>query len=86
MAAMTPAEKSSGVVGALAVVMCPFIEMTTQSVKVPPMSIPMLNRSLLDMSPSVFDAMVVGRARAAAGPSPLEGGLQSRARSATIFR
>ena len=39
---MTPSEKSSGVDDALAVTMRPSASITTQSVKVPPVSIPMM--------------------------------------------
>ena len=39
---ITPSEKSSGVEGALAVTSRPSASITTQSVKVPPVSIPMM--------------------------------------------
>jgi hypothetical protein len=39
---MTPSEKSSGVDEDLAGTMCPSASITTQSVKVPPVSIPMM--------------------------------------------
>ena len=38
----TPSEKSSGVEGALAVTIRPPASITTQSVKVPPVSMPMM--------------------------------------------
>jgi len=39
---MTPSEKSSGVDGALAAVSFPLASITMQSVKVPPVSMPMM--------------------------------------------